>query len=99
MCPVEMLRILQATAVGQSGRPVERIALVGELRGDWVAEVGRTCRALLNAGKAVELDLLEVSFADAHGLALLCELASARVPFVSCSLFVAVQLETAENDV
>lgn len=94
-----MLRILQTPAVAQTGRTVERIALAGELRGEWVDEVGRTCRAVLNAGRPLELDLSEVSFADARGLALLRELASARVPFVTCSLFIAVQLETVEKDV
>jgi ABC-type transporter Mla MlaB component len=94
-----MLRILQTTATGQTGLTIERIALVGELRGEWVDEVDRTCRGLLSAGKALELDLSEVSFADAHGLALLRQLANARVPFVDCALFVAVQLETVEKDV
>jgi ABC-type transporter Mla MlaB component len=94
-----MLRILQATPVGQTGRTVDRIALVGELRGAWVDEVGRTCRALLDAGSALELDLSEVSFADADGLAVLRDLASAGVPIVNCALFVAVQLESVERDV
>jgi hypothetical protein len=54
---------------------------------------------LIAAGSFVEVDLSEVSFADAQGLDLLRELVSARVPLVNSALFVAAQLDTLEQDV
>ncbi|PWT79607.1 MAG: hypothetical protein C5B57_13700 [Blastocatellia bacterium] len=99
MCDVAMLRIHQRGMVGQTGRDVIRIALAGQLRGEWVDEVRRLSRSLIDAGNAVELDLSEVSFVDVQGLRLLRELVSARVPLVNSALFVAAQLETLEQDV
>jgi ABC-type transporter Mla MlaB component len=94
-----MLRIQQRATAGETGQNAIRIALAGQLRGEWVDEVRRLYRTLIAAGSFVEVDLSEVSFADAQGLDLLRELVSARVPLVNSALFVAAQLDTLEQDV
>jgi anti-anti-sigma factor len=88
-----MLRILPAETEGLPS-DVGTLRLVGQISGEWVAEVRRVCTELLTRHAHVCIDMTEVSFVDADGLRLLRELAG-RVSLVHCALFVAEQLKTA----
>ncbi len=63
-----MLRITHTSEDGQ-----ERLALEGKLVGAWVEE----CRSACARGGALALDLSEVRYADAQGVAFLREMAAA----------------------
>jgi anti-anti-sigma factor len=72
------------------------LRLAGNLRSEWVAELRRACDDLLHRGSAatsLTLDLSDVAFVDAAGLALCGELATRGVALVNCSLFTAQQLK------
>ena len=92
-----MLRIVTVTT-RQAAQDVERIALTGQVADRWVGELERICRQALDAGKALEIDMREVTFLDHAGLELFRQLLGARVTLVHCALFVAEQLRTLEQD-
>jgi anti-anti-sigma regulatory factor len=87
-----MLRIvIDQTAAGEL---VYRLA--GHLRNEWVAELRHACERVLqnNTNRiSLTLDLSDVAFMDAAGLALCGELASRGVALANCSLFTAAQLK------
>jgi anti-anti-sigma regulatory factor len=65
----------------------------GRVVGKWVWELRLACdRVLAGTGRRLVLDLRNVSFIDADGIALFHELASRNVALVNCSLFAAEQL-------
>ena len=67
------------------------VRAAGRLAGPWVAELSRALDEL-QASRAVELDLTEVSFADADGVALLRTLRKRGSVHLRCSVFVDAQL-------
>jgi anti-anti-sigma factor len=74
------------------------LQLVGNLSGQWVDELRRVAaEPLREAAARLVLDLAEVTFIDADGLALLRELASRHVILRNGSLFVMQQLKTIEE--
>jgi anti-anti-sigma regulatory factor len=86
-----MLRIV--TDQTAAGELVFRLA--GHLRNEWVAELRHACERVLQddaARTALTLDLSDVAFMDAAGLALCGELAARGVAFANCSVFTAEQL-------
>ncbi len=82
--------MLRIDTTEDGGRAVLR--LEGRVIGAWVEEVRRSCRAALDRGAAVTLDLSAVSFVDADGVVLLRELASRHVALANTTPFVAAQL-------
>lgn len=77
-----------------AGSLVYRVA--GHLRNEWVAELRLACERVLqdDANRiALTLDLSDVAFMDAAGLALCGELAARGVALANCSLFTAEQLK------
>ena len=84
-----MLKLSQPT----NADSVVTLKLEGSLSGLWVDEVRRTCEELLAEGRAFVLDLSEVWFLDAAGVALVCQLKSRGVIWKHCSPFVAEQLK------
>jgi ABC-type transporter Mla MlaB component len=67
------------------------VRATGRLAGPWVDELAQAI-SRLEPSPDVELDLTEVSFIDAEGIALLRALQNERVVNLRCSAFVAAQL-------
>jgi anti-anti-sigma factor len=80
----------------ETNEPATVLKLEGQVRGQWVEELRRACDQELSRG-ALMLDLADVSFIDAAGLALFRDLASRDVAFHNCSLFAAEQLKAVAN--
>ena len=68
------------------------------MAGPWVAEALRACEKVLAEGRSLKLNLAEVEFLDATGVALLSGLRSRGVVFVESSPFVEAQLKASASD-
>jgi anti-anti-sigma factor len=90
-----MLRISRETTADSEDRVLLR--LEGQVTGLWVEEVRRTCDEAIDVNgrrnHPLVLDLADVSFIDADGVALLRELAARGADLVNGSLFVMEQLK------
>jgi len=84
-----MLKISQA---GKANHSVT-LKLEGRVVGPWVGELHQVCETLLTEGRALKLDLAEVTFADASGVAVLSNFKSRGVRFTRCSPFLEEQLK------
>ena len=74
------------------------LRLEGKMRGRWVDELRHLSSEILQKpANRLVLDLAEITFIDAHGLALLHELSSRHVRLNNCSLFVTHQLKAIEQ--
>jgi len=74
------------------------LKLEGQIRGRWVEELRRVCFEMLaSQHDRLTLDLADVAFIDAVGLALFEELAERNVAFTNCSMFAAEQLKGVAN--
>jgi len=93
-----MLRILHRDASPESESEVVRVHLAGQVRAPWVHELRHLCDPLLDAGRALEIDMSDVSFVDTDGARLLRELTERGAALANCALFVAEQLRTVEQD-
>jgi ABC-type transporter Mla MlaB component len=89
-----MLKISQA---GTPNRSVT-LKLEGRVVGPWVAELHQVCDTLLAENRALRLDLTDVTFADAGGVAVLSGLKLRGVTVTNCSPFVAEQLKSPMAD-
>ena len=89
-----MLKISQAGTANHS----VTLKLEGRVVGPWVSELSQVCETLLKAGRALKLDLNDVSFADASGVSALSSLKSRGVTLIQCSPFVAEQLKNPNMD-
>lgn len=69
------------------------LRIEGRIAGPWVAEARQACERVLAAGQPLALDLAEIEYLDAEGVALLSSLRRRGVPFLAASLFVEAQLE------
>jgi hypothetical protein len=85
-----MLKISPAGANGQNST----LKLEGRIVGPWVNELRLVSDLLLSNGRAMRLDLMDVSYADAEGVKLLLNLKSRGVMLFNGSPFVAEQLKT-----
>ena len=81
--------------ISQDGKAdkIVTLKLEGRIAGPWVAEVRKACEGLLNEGRALQLDLADVSFVDVTGTAAISNLKSRGVGLENCSPFVAEQLK------
>lgn len=68
------------------------VRAAGRLAGQWVAELADTLERIPR-DQPLELDLTEVSFADASGIALLHDMQRRRAVQLRCSAFLAAQLD------
>ncbi len=84
-----MLRISLVEALDQA----VTLRLEGQVRGPWVEELRHTCEQFLARGRALLLDLTDVSFIDLDGVALCRRLRAQNVGILHCSPFVAEQLK------
>ena len=89
-----MLKISQA---GKANHSVT-LKLEGRVIGPWVGELHRVCETLLIEGRSLKLDLAEVTFADASGVAVLSSFKSHGVTFTNCSPFLEEQLKIPMTD-
>ena len=85
-----MLKISQTERANHS----VTLKLEGRVVGEWVCELRQVCERLLNEGLALKLDLADVTFADASGVAALSSFKSRGVTFSNCSPFVEEQLKS-----
>jgi len=85
--------MLRITVVESSSEAV-RLRVEGRVAGHWVRELRRTCEEhALGDGTKLALDLADVSFVDADGVALLRNLRGRHVALLNPSPFVAEQLK------
>ena len=85
-----MLKISQA---GKADHSVT-LKLEGRVVGPWVGELLQVCETVLTDGRSLRLDLADVTFADASGVAVLSSFKSRGVRFRNCSPFVEEQLKS-----
>jgi ABC-type transporter Mla MlaB component len=88
---LKISRIDGSTAARPAGDAT--LKLEGQVRGRWVDELRRACVEALAATGRLTLDLADVSFIDASGVALFQELAARGVALSKCSLFAAELLK------
>ena len=70
------------------------LRLEGRVAGPWVAELWRACEKVLGEGRALKLNLAEVSFVDPGGIALITSLRSRGISLTGCTPFVEEQLKS-----
>ena len=85
-----MLKISQTERADHS----VTLKLEGRVVGEWVGELRQVCETLLIEGRSLKLDLADVTFADASGVAALLSFKSRGVTFSNCSPFVEEQLKS-----
>ncbi len=85
--------MLKISQIGVSN-PSVTLKLEGRVVGPWVAELRRICEPLLAEDRALKLDLVEVSYVDAEGVAALNGFKSRGVKLKNCSPFVEQQIKT-----
>ena len=89
-----MLRINVGTKADDTA--VALLRLEGQVTGPWVNELRRVCDETIGIDSQAHplvLDLTDVFFIDAHGVALFQELAARHVTVTNGSLFVTEQLK------
>jgi len=86
--------MLRITPTESSTRQIT-LRLEGRIAGPWVTELWKACEKVLGEGRALVLNLAEVSFLDSAGVALLTQVRSRGVELAECSPFVAEQLRKA----
>jgi ABC-type transporter Mla MlaB component len=84
--------MLRISANEAAGEPLT-LRLDGQINGQWVKLLQRTCEAQLKKGAQVALDLKNVSFADRDGIALLRSLKDRRVEILNALPFIAEQIK------
>jgi anti-anti-sigma regulatory factor len=94
-----MLRITDGRTADEPNSGMLR--LEGQVTGPWVEELRRVCNELISkrgdATQRLVLDLSNVSFVDANGIALFRELTAHLVSLTNCSAFVTEQLKEARH--
>ena len=88
-----MLKISRVEPVNHS----VTLRLEGRVVGPWVGELRQVCETLLTEGRALKLDLTDVTFADADGVAVLTGFTTRGVTLQNCSPFVDEQLRSTAN--
>jgi ABC-type transporter Mla MlaB component len=86
--------MLKISQMGRANHAVT-LRLEGRIVGPWVAELSLACERALTEGRLLKLHLADVEFMDTPGVALLVDLRSRGVAFVSPPPFIAEQLRTA----
>jgi hypothetical protein len=85
--------------ISQSGKGNHSITLKleGRIVGPWVGELRRVCEMLLTEGRALKLDLTDMTYADADGVTALTGFKTRGVALKNCSPFVDEQLRSIAN--
>jgi len=74
------------------------LKLEGSVVGPWVEELRQVCETLMTEGCSLKLDLADVAFADAGGVAALAGLRTRGVSLANGSAFLAEQLKSPKPD-
>jgi ABC-type transporter Mla MlaB component len=88
--------MLKISRAGKASHSVT-LKLEGRVVGPWVVELRQVCEALLTEGRALRLDLADVTFADSEGIAALAGFKTRGVTLKHCSPFVDQQLRSTAN--
>ena len=88
--------MLKISRAGNANHSVT-LRLEGRVVGPWVGELRQACETLLTEGRALKLDLADVTFADADGVAALTAFKTRGVTLKNCSPFVDEQLRSTAN--
>lgn len=82
--------------ISQAGKAIHSVTLKleGRVVGPWVGELRQVCETLLTEGRVLKLDLTDVTFADADGVAVLTGFITRGVTCKNCSPFVDEQLKS-----
>lgn len=95
-----MLRITRTISANEKNEGA-LLRLEGQVTGPWVEELRRVCNQTIShnghGAHPLVLDLTDVFFIDADGVALFRELVARQVSLTNCSLFVAEQLREVAN--
>jgi ABC-type transporter Mla MlaB component len=85
--------------ISEAGTPNHSVTLKleGRVVGPWVGELRQVCETHLTVGRALQLDLADVSFADADGVAVLTGFKSRGATLEHCSPFLDEQLRSTSN--
>jgi hypothetical protein len=85
--------------ISQAGKAIHSVTLKleGRVVGPWIGELRQVCEAHLTEGRALELDLTDVTFAEADGVAVLTGFKTRGVTLKNCSPFVDEQLRSTAN--
>jgi ABC-type transporter Mla MlaB component len=83
--------------ISEPGTPNHSVTLKleGRVVGPWVEELRRVCEPILTKDCSLKLDLTEVSYVDAEGVAMLNGFKARGVKLKNCSPFVEQQIKTA----
>lgn len=84
--------MLRITAT-ESGKDCIILRLEGRVAGPWVTELWKACEKVLGEGKALALNLAEVSFLDSAAVTLLTKARGRGVELAGCTPFVEQQLK------
>lgn len=82
--------------ISQAGTPNHAVTLKleGRVVGPWVEELRRIGEPFLAENRTLQLDLTEVAYADAEGVATLNHFKARGVKLKNCSPFVEQQIKT-----
>jgi anti-anti-sigma regulatory factor len=86
-----MLRISTIEAAGET----VTLKIDGQVSGQWVKLLQKTCEDHLEKGLRLTIDLRNVSFVDREGIALLRSLTECRVELMNLLPFIAEQIRKA----
>jgi hypothetical protein len=87
----ENLNMMRISIVQSSSQAVT-LRVEGEVKGRWVAELGRACEEALSRDIRLDLDLADVAFVDIDGINLFRVLMDRQVVFTNPCPFIAEQL-------
>ena len=68
------------------------IRIDGQISGEWIKLLQKTCKSHLEKGLQLNVDLRNVSFVDREGIAMLRKLSEYKVEFLNASPFIAEQM-------
>jgi len=88
--------MLKISQTGKANHSVT-LKLEGRVVGPWVGELRQVCETHLTEGRVLKLDLTDVTFADADGVAVLAGFKRRGVTLKNCSPFVDEQLRSTAN--
>jgi ABC-type transporter Mla MlaB component len=81
--------------ISQAGHPNQTVTLKveGRVVGPWVEELRRICDSMVIDQRELHLDLADVSYVDADGVATLTDFKSRGVKLENCSAFLEQQMK------
>jgi len=81
----------------ESTEEVVKIRIDGQIGGEGVKLLQKTCKAQLEKGLKLSVDLHNVSFVDRDGIAVLRKLKQHKVEFLNAPLFITEQIRKSRS--